>query len=134
MARTERSMAERFLDSGALHPERERHELPPAVRMFGRGLLRFLAVTASAATVAAGLGAAFGGLSGGSIVRWVAIGLYVGAALLVFFAVFSFSNAPRHWVGPVGEDLGTSGGGDLGAFVAVGLTLVGLGILVDSFA
>jgi hypothetical protein len=72
-------------------------------------------------------------LSGGDVVRSTAIGLYVGAALFVFFAVFSFSNAPRQWVGPLGEDLGTSAGGDLGAFLAVGMALVGLGILVDSF-
>jgi hypothetical protein len=126
------SMEERFLDREPVHPERQRRQVPPFLAMVGRGIVRFLVFVAVAAGIVVGIGAGAGAMRGGDIMRSIVLALYIGGAGLAAFAVFTFTNQPRHWVGEYGEDLGTSGGGDLPAFIAVGVTLVGLGVLLDS--
>ena len=126
-------MEERFLRGDAVRPERERRELHPAASFLLRGLKRFVIFTTGAAVLAAGLGLVAGWLADGDLVRYLALGLYVGGGLLIAFALFTFSSQPRRWIGEWGEDLGTSAGGETGAFIAIGLALVGIGLLVEQF-
>lgn len=125
-------MEERFLGAEAVHPESDRREWSPRTQMLLAGLRRFAIFTAAAAVGAAGLGILVGYLRGGDPVRGAALGLYVGGALLVAFAVFTFSNQPRRWVDEYGHDLGAGGAsGDTGALIAIGLALIGLGLLLE---
>jgi hypothetical protein len=132
MRRRQQTMEERFLGGGPVHPEADRLERGPRTQMLLAGLRRFAIFTAAAAAAAAGLGVLAAYLRGGDLVRGASLGLYVGGALLVAFAAFTFSNQPRRWVDQYGHDLGAGGGGgDTGAFIAIGLALIGIGLLLE---
>lgn len=124
-------MEQRFLRADAVQPERERRELPPSASFLLRGLKRFAIFTGGAGLLAAGLGLLAGWLADGDLGRYLTLGLYFGGGVLVAFALFTFSSEPRQWVGDWGEDLGTSAGGEAGAFIAIGLALIGIGLLVE---
>lgn len=131
--RRDESMEERFMRSGAVEPTPDRREVHPTASMLLAGIRRFLLLTAGVAAVAAGLGVLVGYLRGGDLGRYVTLALYVGGGILVAFGAFTFSSEPRQWVGEWGEDLGTgSDAGEAGAFVAVGVALIGIGLALDT--
>ena len=125
-------MEERFLGTGAVQPDAEHREPPELLTRIAKGLVRFTAFALAAAAIAGGAGALWAALSGNDVARGISVGLYVGGALLVLLAVFSFSNAPRQWSDQYGSNLGATGGGDLGAYLSIGLALILLGLAVDS--
>ena len=121
--------------AGAIEPEAERRQLHPTLRMLLRGLRRFVLMTAIAAGIAVGLGLVAGWLSDADLGRYAALGLYVGGGILVLFGVVTYSSQPRRWVGELGEDLGPGADpGETAALVLVGAGLIGLGMLLETFA
>jgi hypothetical protein len=127
-------MEERFLRGGAVQPEAEPRRRHPRTEFLLAGLRRFVLITAGAAALSAGLGLVAGWLTNSDLVRYLTLGLYVGGAILVAYGVFVFSSAPRRWVGELGEDLGASTGQDTAGFIAVGIAVIGIAILVDWLA
>ncbi len=129
--RNEQSMEERFLREGPVQPDAEPRRRHPRAEFLLAGLTRFVFITAGAATLSAALGLLAGWLTNSDLLRYLTLGLYAGGAILVAYAIFVFSSAPRRWVGELGEDLGASTGQDTAGFIAVGIAVIGIAVLVD---
>jgi hypothetical protein len=126
-------MEDRFLGTGAVHPETEKRERP-LLRIVAVGLARLVGLVAAAAAVAAGFGLVIGWLRGDDLWTAVTYAFYIGGVLLVAFAMLGGGRGEVQWRGELGEDLGPGGStisqGVLMIFV--GLVLLALGVLLES--
>ena len=133
--RRESSMEERFLGRGGVEPERS--GLNPTVRMLLVGIARFIAYVAVAAAVSVGIAVALAALRGGDLWRAATLGLYVGGALLVVLPLFSWSGRTGSIGGydvyeiPVDATARRHWQSQLVAYLAIGLAVIGLGILLE---
>ena len=131
-------MEERFLRSGAVQPEREARELPTAATVIGRGIVRFLAIAAIAVVVSVGLALLIGHWRGSDPWRAATLGLYIGGACLIAVPLLSAGGRPLGAGGsyeyveiPTDPALRRAYQSQLVVYVVVGLTLVGLGVLME---
>ena len=58
------------------------------------------------------------------------LGLWLGGAAMFGVAALTAGRDIRY-VGDLGEDLGEGGGSEMGAILAVGLLLIGIGVGID---
>jgi uncharacterized membrane protein YedE/YeeE len=132
-------MEARFLRSGAVEPQRDQRRLNPTVRMLLVGMGRFVAFVAIAAGVAVGIALAVAAFTDSDAWRAVTLGLYVGGALLVAIPLFSWSGRTASIGGydvyelPLDAHSRRRWQAQLGAYVAIGMALIGLGVLLEVF-
>jgi hypothetical protein len=132
-------MEERFLRTGAVQPARERRAEPTLARVIGRGLLRFLAIVVVAVGVSVGAALLIGHWRGSDLSRAVTLGLYLGGACLIAVPLLSAGGRPLGSGGtyeymeiPTDPSLRRAWQAQLVVYVAVGLVLIGLGVLVET--
>jgi hypothetical protein len=139
MRRSGQTMEERFLRTGAIEPP-ARRGLPRFARMLLAGLARFAALVTVAAGISVGAAVLIGWGRDSDLWRSATLGLYLGGALLivvpllgaggrsygsgdyVFYDIETDPEARRAWRGT------------LWTYLAVGVTLVGLGIVLETLA
>lgn len=80
--RSEQSMEQRFLRTGAVSPP-ERRRIPAFVRFVAAGLGRLTLLVAAAAGISAGAGLLIGWWKGADLAHAANLGLYLGGATLV---------------------------------------------------
>ena len=118
---------------GAIEPEPERRKVPAFFRFIGTGLLRLAAYIAVAAAISSALGIAWGLVSNSDdLVHSAALGLYVGGSAMLAMGLLTGGRTVQYR-GALGENLGTIGGPSTGAFALVGVFVVVLGVIVDSY-
>lgn len=124
-------MEDRFLREGAIEPRPQRRRLPVFVGVIAAGLMRLATYTAIAAAIAGGLGVVWGLLRGSDdLLHSFVLGLWIGGAAMVTIAALT-GGRDIQYRGELGEDLGKGGGAEMGAILAVGLILIGIGIGID---
>jgi len=131
-------MEERFLSIGEpISPERPRHELGPEGKVLVGGLRRFAVFVGIAAGISVGLAVGIALLRGSDVTRAASLGLYLGGAALVAVPVFSWGG--RGVGGYVTYDLDELSPqarrrwqGEHAAYLVIGVTLVLLGILLET--
>jgi hypothetical protein len=129
--RGEQSMEDRFLRDEANEPRADRREVPSFIRLLAAGIGRLVAYTLIAGAIAGGLGLVWGLIRGSDdLLHSFVLGLWFGGAAMVGIAVLTGGRDIRY-VGRLGEDLGEGGGSEMGAILAVGLILFGIGIGID---
>ena len=131
-------MEERFLRTGSIEPRVERRALPPAARFIAAGIGRFVGMVAAAAGVAVGVALLVGWWRDADPLRAATVGLYVGGAVLVFVPLLSAGGQRFEGGGYEYYELDTdpelrrhrqSGAW---AYVLIGLTLVGLAVVLET--
>jgi hypothetical protein len=129
--RGEESMEDRFLRDGAIEPRAERRNVPGFIPFLAAGIGRLVAYTVIAGAIAGGLGLVWGLIRGSDdLLHSFVLGLWLGGAAMVGIAVLTGGRDIRY-VDKLGEDLGEGGGSEMGAILAVGLILFGIGIGID---
>jgi hypothetical protein len=124
-------MEERFLREGAIEPPAGRRRMPAFLRFLWAGLVRLVVYTAVATAIAGGLGVVWGLLRGSDdLLHSFVLGLWIGGAAMVTIAALTGGRDIRYR-GDLGEDLGKGGGAEMGAILAVGFILFGIGIGID---
>ncbi len=130
-------MAERFLRTGAVQPE-QRRGVHPNVKMIAAGIARFAAIVALAAGLSVGISLLIGWQRGSDLWRAAALGLYLGGALLIAIPLLSAGGRTHDTGGGYTylEIEGATGRrawqGTIAVYLAVGLALIGLGILLET--
>jgi hypothetical protein len=126
-------MEERFLREEAIEPRAERRRVPGGrfIRFLAAGIRRLVTYTAIAGAIAGGLGLVWGLLRGSDdLLHSFVLGLWVGGAAM--FAVAALTGGRDiQYRDTYGEDMGKGGGPEMGAILAVGLILIGIGIGID---
>ena len=128
-------MQERFLGAtGRAHPPPPRRQLVP--RWILAGLLRLFVWVLLASALSIGLALLIGHFRGTDPSRSVPLGLYLGGAALCILAVLGAaggrSSYGTGYIDNLPNDLNLRRVNALrGAYILVGLVLIGLGILVD---
>ena len=126
-------MEERFLGEGAIEPRAEGRRVPGGrfIRFLAAGIRRLVTYTAIAGAIAGTLGLVWGLLRGSDdLLHSFVLGLWVGGAAM--FAVAALTGGRDiQYRDDLGADLGKGGGPEMGAILAVGLTLIGIGIGID---
>jgi hypothetical protein len=127
-------MQERFLGApGGVHPPPRRRVVFP--RWILAGLLRLCIWVLLASAASVGLALLIGHFRGTAPSRSVPVGLYIGGAVLCILAVTGAGGRSTYGTGYVDNlpnDVNLSRVNALrGAYVLVGLLLIGLGILFD---
>ena len=127
---------ERFLRTGPVEPERRR-VAPPGSSQLVHGLLRYVAFVAIAAGVSVGIALLIGLWTDSSFARAASLGLFLGGALLIAVPVFQGGMPPMSQpeVGYEKFDLSAqarrSWQAQAWGYLAIGLSLIGLGVLVE---
>ena len=129
--RGEQSMEDRFLREGAIEPRAERREVPGFIRFLAAGIRRLVTYTVIAGAITGGLGLVWGLIRGSDdLLHSFVLGLWLGGAAMFGVAALTAGRDIRY-VGDLGEDLGEGGGSEMGAILAVGLILIGIGVGID---
>jgi hypothetical protein len=126
-------MEERFLREGALEPRAKRRRVPGGgfIRFLAAGIGRLVIYTVIAGVIAGGLGLVWGLLRGSDdLLHSFVLGLWFGGAAMVAIAALTGGRVIQYR-DQLGNDLGKGGGAGMGAILAVGLILIGLGIGID---
>lgn len=124
-------MEDRFLREGAIEPRAERREVPGFIRFLAAGIRRLVTYTVIAGAITGGLGLVWGLIRGSDdLLHSFVLGLWLGGAAMFGIAALTGGRDIRY-VGELGEDLGEGGGSEMGAILAVGLILIGIGIGID---
>jgi hypothetical protein len=124
-------MEDRFLREGAIEPRAERREAPGFIRLLAAGIRRLVIYTVIAGAITGGLGLVWGLIRGSDdLLHSFVLGLWLGGAAMFGIAALTGGRDIRY-VGELGEDLGEGGGSEMGAILAVGLILIGIGIGID---
>ena len=124
-------MEDRFLREGAIEPRVERREVPGFIRLLAAGIRRLVTYTVIAGAIPGGLGLVWGLIRGSDdLLHSFVLGLWLGGAAMFGIAALTGGRDIRY-VGELGEDLGEGGGSEMGAILAVGLILIGIGIGID---
>ena len=124
-------MEDRFLREGAIEPRAERREVPGFIRLLAAGIRRLVIYTVIAGAITGGLGLVWGLIRGSDdLLHSFVLGLWLGGAAMFGIAALTGGRDIRY-VGELGEDLGEGGGSEMGAILAVGLILIGIGIGID---
>ena len=124
-------MEDRFLREGAIEPRAERREVPGFIRLLAAGIRRLVTYTVIAGAITGGLGLVWGLIRGSDdLLHSFVLGLWLGGAAMFGIAALTGGRDIRYR-GELGEDLGEGGGSEMGAILAVGLILIGIGIGID---
>ena len=124
-------MEDRFLREGAIERRAERREVPGFIRLLAAGIRRLVTYTVIAGAITGGLGLVWGLVRGSDdLLHSFVLGLWLGGAAMFGIAALTGGRDIRY-VGELGEDLGEGGGSEMGAILAVGLILIGIGIGID---
>jgi hypothetical protein len=95
------------------------------------GIRRLVIYTVIAGAITGGLGLVWGLIRGSDdLLHSFVLGLWLGGAAMFGIAALTGGRDIRY-VGELGEDLGEGGGSEMGAILAVGLILIGIGIGID---
>lgn len=123
-------MEDRFLREGAIEPRAERRQVPGFIRL-AAGIRRLVIYTVIAGAITGGLGLVWGLLRGSDdLMHSFVLGLWIGGAAMFAIAALT-GGRDIQYRGELGEDLGEGGGTEMGAILAVGLILIGIGIGID---
>jgi hypothetical protein len=127
-------MQERFLDGAApVRPEQRRRS--PVPRWILLGLLRLAAAVLAVAAVSIGLALLIGHYRGSAPSRSIPVGLYLGGAALIVIGGLGLSGRGAMYgyaYGASPEDLQLRRSqAARGAYIVVGLLVIGLGLLLD---
>ena len=124
-------MEDRFLRDGPIEPRAERRKVPGFVRFLAAGIRRLVTYTVIAGAITGGIGLVWGLIRGSDdLLHSFVLGLWLGGAAMFGVGVLTGGRDIRY-VGDLGEDLGEGGGSEMGAVLAVGLILIGIGIGID---
>jgi hypothetical protein len=132
-------MEERFLRTGAIEPQ-SRRSVSPAAAALAAGVARFVALVVTAAVLSIGIALLIAWWRGSDARSAAILGLYGGGVLLI--AVPLLSGGGRSYLGggyiyyeldPDAESR-RAWQGTLWAYLLVGLSLIGLGIGLETLA
>ena len=134
---TERTMEERFLRTGAVEPA-VRRGLPRFGGMVLTGLARFAGLVTVAAGISVGVALLIAWWRGSDLLRSATLGLYLGGALLIVVPLLGAGGRSYSSGDYVIHELDTDPAshrawqGTMWAYLAVGVTLVGIGIALET--
>lgn len=131
-------MEDRFLHTGAVQPDRREREARAPRHWLVAGLIRLGLILAIAVAASAALGLLLGSWRGWETTQALAMGLYIGGAAIAGVGVLSWGGTGYESGGYVVYE-NMSGGermlhqNRMGAYVLIGLVVIGLGVLAEAF-